>query len=288
MTKIADIHAGGDLTFICDFSPPRGAALDNLDVAQSLAANCLSIPYNPGKSVYAHSAFAAHFLRGWTGKDVLFTVATRDMNVLAIQSLIVGASLLGLENVLVVRGDDFTPTELHHTMSVGDRTTTALIRSITAMNSGLDFRGRRFNPPTDMCIGATIDTNRTLESEVALTRRKIDSGAHFFVTQPGFTPDAPLRFLREYERALGGGPSVPIFFGIHMAAHGSRSFSPVPQFVIDDLARGSAPADIASRAIDRFIAAGITEFYLMPPVLPGGARDYESARQVLDRYMPSP
>ncbi len=286
MTKIADIYAqrSGEPLFICDFSPPRGAVYNDLGFARLLVADCLSVPYNPGKSVYANSALAAHSLRIATGKDVVFTVATRDMNILAAQSLLLGGAMLGLDNLIVVRGDDFTAAELRRATPVHDSTPTALIRSIAAMNEGTDFRGRTLDSPTDFCIGATIDTNRTLEVEVALTRRKIDAGAHFLITQPGFTPDSSTRFLQAYEQTYHEHPSVPIFFGVQMTAPGSRSFSPIPQSIRDDMDKDIPSADIAIRAVERFLAAGITAFYLMPSIFPGGARDYHSAQTVLSYF----
>lgn len=271
--------------FICDFSPPRGAAPNGLDAAQSLGAHSLSVPYNPGKSVYANSAIAAYSLKSVTGREVAFTLATRDMNILAAQSLLLGAALLGLQNVIVVRGDDFTLAELRRTKPVHDRTTTSLIRSIAAMNEGTDFRGRALASPTDFCIGATIDTNRNLESEVSLTQRKIDAGAHFFITQPAFNTDLPLQFMDSCQPYWD--KKIPVFFGIQMIATGSRSFSTVPPSVRDALAAGVSPARIAVQTIDAFLNAGITTFYLMPPIFPGGARDYHSARQVLLHFRSS-
>ena len=290
MTTIADIHSqsGEQPLFICDFSPPRGAAYDDIDVANTLAADCLSVPYNPGKSVYANSAFAAHSIRVATGKEVAFTIATRDMNILAAQSLILGAALLGLQNVILVRGDEFTAVDLRSAKPVHDRTPTALIRSIAAMNEGFDFRGRALISPTDLCIGAAIDTNRDIDSEVTLTRRKIDAGTQFLITQPGFTPEAPLNFLEAYRQTYGEQPSIPIFFGVQMIAADSRSFSPIPEAVRNEFDSGASSADIAARAIEGFLVSGITSFYLMPPILPGGARDYESARLVLNRFKTSP
>ena len=291
MTKIADIHARsrGAPVFISDFSPPRGAAYTDIALAASLHAHCLSVPYNPGKSVHANPAFAARALKDATGKEAAFTLATRDMNILAAQSLLLGASLLGVHNVIIVRGDDFTPDELLSVKPVHDRAPTALIRSIAEMNRAKDFRGRALDSPTDFCIGAAIDagrnlTGRELHAEVSLTHRKLEAGAHFFITQPGFTPEASLRFLQAFRRTYGAQPSAPIFFGIQMMAQGSRSFSPVPQSVRDDISAGVAPADIAIPAIQAFLAAGITAFYLMPPIFPGGARDYHSAAQVLRHF----
>ena len=43
-----------------------------------------------------------------SGKDVIFNVSPRDMNRLAIQMYLLGAQARGLQNVLVLKGDDFT------------------------------------------------------------------------------------------------------------------------------------------------------------------------------------
>ena len=286
MTKIADLHsrAHGDPVFICDFSPPKGAFDDGMDAAIALGADCISIPYNPGKAVYANSAIAAGAIRSATDNDVAFTIATRDMNILAAQSLLVGAALLGLENTIVVRGDDFTSSELRQVKPVHDRTPTALIQSIAALNNGIDFKGRQFDAPTNFCIGAAIDTSRPVEREVALAKRKIDAGAHFFITQPGFSPDAPLHFGEAYTQTYGDDLPIPVFFGVQVMAPGSVAFTEIPQSVSDDLNAGVSPVDIASRAVDAFLAAGISSFYLMPPILGGGERDYDPAAQVIRRF----
>ena len=288
MTKIADIftRSGSELLFICDFSPPRGHFYDDLtlEYAAALPADCLSVPYHPGKSVYANSAVAAHFLEAHTGKPAAFTISTRDMNILATQSLLIGAAMLGLQNVIVVRGDDFTPAELLHTKPVHDRTTTSLIRTISELNAGTDFRGRELIAPTDFRVGATVDPYRDLSAEVALTQRKIETGAHFLITQPGFAPQQAIAFLQSYSSTIGNNPPIPIFFGIQMIANGGRVFSPIPKSVHEALSQGVDSPTIAIRAIEALMQAGITSFYLMPPIFPGGARDYASALRVLQYF----
>ena len=72
-----------------------------------------------------------------------------------------------------------------------------------------------------------------------------------------------------------------------MIAAASRSFSPIPQSVRNELDSGASSADIAARAIQGFLISDITSFYLVPPILPGGDRDYESARLVLKRFKAS-
>ena len=286
MAKIADTYAerGEEPLCICDFSPPRGASHDNLQSARRLDADWLSIPYNPGSSVYANSAMAAHSISISSGKDVVFTIATRDTNILAAQSLLLGAALLGLENVVVLRGDDFTASQQHATKAVHDYTTTALIRSIATMNAGIDYRGRPLNTPTNFCIGASIDMARNVEAEVALARRKLEAGAHFFITQPTFTPEVPLRFLEHYRMTYGEELAAPIFFGVQIMAVNGRSFGETPQWVSDDLRAGRSGNDIALQVLDALFAAGLNSIYLLPLILPGGARDYDTAQEALRRF----
>ena len=119
------------------------------------------------------------------------------------------------------------------------------------MNRGVDFRNRPLDAPTQFCIGASIDMARALKPECALTHRKIEAGAQFFISQPTFTPETPLRFLDAYAAEYGAPPAVPIFFGVQMMAQNGVSFAQVPQRVRDDLDRGRPPGDIALQNPDR-------------------------------------
>ena len=269
--------------FICDFSPPRGASPQALAPAASLAADWISVAYNPGRSARANSAMAAHWIQANAGKNAVFTIATRDLNRLAAQSMLLGAELLGLRNVIVVKGDNFTAREARAAKPVNDYAPTQLIRAVSDMNRGIDFKGLPLAAPANLCVGATIDTARGIEREGALTRRKIEAGARFFISQPTSTPQTPLRFLDAYARRHGDAPPAPIFFGLQMVSADSvKAFGEMPRGLQDDLRRGRSSADIALRTLDEFFAAGLRRIYLLPPILRGGERDYAAARQVLD------
>ena len=105
--KITDAweKRGSQPVFVCDFSPPRSADPSVLEQARTLDADFISVAYNPGRTVRTDSAMLAASIKANLGKDVLFTLATRDMNKLALQSHLLGARLLGLVNVVVVGGD---------------------------------------------------------------------------------------------------------------------------------------------------------------------------------------
>ena len=284
MTKVTDRYAQAtDRTlFICDFSPPRGADPQLLEPARHLTVDFVSVAYNPGKSTRVNSAIVAHWIKANAGKDVVFTLATRDMNKVAVQSLLLGAQLLGLENLVIVRGDDFTEAELSLLKDVNDFKPTELLRSVNDMNQGIDFKGAKLRAPTEFCVGGSIDLGRGIESEVALTRRKVEAGAHFFLSQATFSADGPKEFMARYAERYGDELPAPLFHGIQVMTPDSIVFGNVPQWVTEDLAKGRPGEEIALQVLHEFGEAGFRAIYLVPPILRGGRRDYDAAQAVLE------
>ena len=284
MVKVVDCcyESTGRPGFICDFSPPRSGSAAEARRAD-IPADFISVAYNPGRAVRANSAMLAASIRRETGREAVFTLATRDMNRLAIQSLLLGAQMLGLENVVVVQGDPFSERDLSLTKPAEDYRPTELIAGIRAMNEGVDFRGSSLREPTGFCIGATFDLGRGIEREAALAVRKVETGADFLMSQPIFDPENGHRFRDSYERLSGHSLSVPVFWGLQILEPGGVLFSSVPEGVRAELDAGRSGVEIAVELYGRFREAGLHDVYLMPPIRRGGARDYAAARVLLER-----
>ena len=142
--KVTDKCAaqGDQMLFVCDFSPLKSSAsAGQVQNAAILDADYISVAYNPGKAVRVDSAALAYTIKQQAGRDVIFNLATRDMNKLAMQSHLLGAEMLGLENVMVIGGDPFTEKDLARQRDVSDFRPTELIQAIGEMNKGLDFKG---------------------------------------------------------------------------------------------------------------------------------------------------
>jgi hypothetical protein len=187
MAKVSEVAAAtrAQPVIICDYTPPRGGDPSLLDGAKDLAAaDFIAVAYNPGKLVRADSAAAALALKQRQGTDVIFNLSPRDMNKLALQSRLLGAQLLGLENVLVLQGDPLTGRD--GTQAVSEYTASGLIGAIAALNQGSDLKGSNLRAPADFCIGASADLNRGVRAEAELTARKVAAGAAYLVTQPIF------------------------------------------------------------------------------------------------------
>ncbi len=273
-------EATGHPCFICDFSPPRAGDPVALTIPD-IDADFISVAYNPGRAVRVNSAMLAAFIKQQTGRDVVFTLATRDMNKLAVQSLLLGAQLLGLENVAVVKGDPFSQRDLEQVGEVGDYTPTGMIDAIGQMNQGLDFRGRRLTAPTEFCVGATIDLGRPLPEEAQLAHRKVLAGAQFFITQPVFDVAQVRRFRDAYGSVAKNDLAAPVFYGLQILERDGVLFSSVPDEVRRQLEQGRSGVDIALELYEVFRQEGLYNVYLVPPIRRGGARNYEAAKEFL-------
>ena len=284
MTHVIEKYASnkGRPLFICDFSPPRGVDLSTLERAGELSADFICVAYSPGKSVRVDSAVVAYTLKQQAGKEVIFNLACRDGNRLALQNHFLGAQMLGLDNVVVIKGDDFTPRDLEAVKDVSDFKPTELIQSIKATNEGMDYKGLKLRAPTDFCVGGTIDLGRDIDAEAQLTHRKVQAGADFFLTQAFFDMGRAARFLETYRALTGEEFPRLLFYGVQILDKDGLVFGDVPEKTREELEGGRSGTDIALEVLRDRLNSGITAIYLVPPILRGGRRDYEAAQRVLE------
>ena len=283
MAKVTDSGycVTGKTTIICDYSPPRGGTFSSAPSPPN-HADFLLINSNPGRSVRTDSAMLAASLKQQTGNEVIFALLTRDMNRLAVQSCLLGAHLLGLENVIVAQGDNFTIADKGNVRAVRDYRPTGLISDISNMNKGRDFRGRALVSPTDFCAGATLDLGRDIGLEAALAERKVSAGVEFLITQPVYSFQEVGGFHEAYGRLTRKECPVPVYFGLQILERGGVSFGTVPEEILADLEAGRSGVDIALEVFQRLSENSVRNIYLLPPIRRGGERDYGAAQEFLE------
>ena len=267
---------------VCDVSPPRSGNTESLDSISTVTPDMFFVASNPGRTVRASSVSVAQWIESNIKIPALFTMVTRDMNKTAMQTTLLGAHIMGLRNLVVVRGDNFNNSGCSIDRSAKGFTTTAFIRSVREMNNRIDFTGRTLTEPTQFCVGGTLDVSRNWCSEISLTNNKILSGSNFLIAQPNFDPEAARKFLEQYEDQHMSELSVPILWGIQIMSKGSISFANVPDRITRDLGLGQSGYEIALEMIHKYFEIGINHFYLVPPIFQGGRRDYESAQAVIE------
>nr|MDA3935501.1 methylenetetrahydrofolate reductase [Actinomycetota bacterium] len=114
----------------------------------------------------------------------------RDRNRRGLQSDLMAAWTVGLENVLVVTGDDPRGGDHPHAKGVFDLDSSQLIEIAAGMNEGHDMMGRELDGGTGFMIGAAaFPEAEPWEAQYARISRKIQAGARFFQTQAIFDID---------------------------------------------------------------------------------------------------
>ncbi|MGD0205424.1 MAG: methylenetetrahydrofolate reductase, partial [Dehalococcoidia bacterium] len=172
--------------------------------------DCLNIGDSPLARVRMSPLAMAVFLQRELGMETIVHYTTRDRNLIAIHSDLVGGHVLGVRNILCLRGDP--PALGGHTDVVGvwDIGSVQLIRILKMFNDGVDWTGKSIGQPASFHIGASANPNpEPFDGELKLMRRKAEAGAHFFMTQVIYDPGRLERFL---ERAAKF--KLPIIVGI--------------------------------------------------------------------------
>jgi homocysteine S-methyltransferase len=144
------------------------------------------------------------------GVEAVLHYCCRDRNLLGIQADLLGASALGIRDVILITGDPPILGDYPEATAVFDLDAIGLTNVASRLNHGLDLAGNATGPSTSFVIGVGLNPTATgLAREVERYRWKVDAGAEYAVTQPVFDAEALFRFLD----ALPS-PRIPVLAGI--------------------------------------------------------------------------
>ncbi|MCM8796883.1 MAG: methylenetetrahydrofolate reductase [Candidatus Omnitrophica bacterium] len=119
------------------------------------------------------------------GFEPIFQLTCRDRNRLALQSDLLSAASLGIENVLILTGDHTTLGDHPEAKPVFDLDSVQLLQVARMLESGQDMKGNKLEGAAPkFCLGAVVNPGADpLEPQIIKMEKKISSGAEFFQTQ---------------------------------------------------------------------------------------------------------
>jgi 5,10-methylenetetrahydrofolate reductase len=121
------------------------------------------------------------------GIEPIFQLTARDRNRIALQSDLLGASVLGIENVLILSGDHPKFGDYDNAKAVYDLDTIQLIKTAKTLETGFDLAGKKLSGAPTFCVGAVVNpAAQPNEMQVLMFEKKITAGAQFFQTQTVF------------------------------------------------------------------------------------------------------
>ncbi len=207
------LAAGMPVTSI-EISPPRGtdlrATVEKARLCSSLGVDCINIPDGPRATSRLSALITAVKIKQEACIEPILHFCCRDRNLISMQSDMLGASAIGLNNVLIITGDPPKLGENPDATGVFDIDAIGMTRITADLNRGLDISGNVFSPPTAVTIGVGVNpVAADIRRELARFEQKVAAGAEYAVTQPVFDPEMLLRFLRDIEPFR-----IPVIAGI--------------------------------------------------------------------------
>lgn len=189
MSRFRELLESGGFVVTGEVAPPRGADLAPMHVAVDLLSpycHALNVTDNQG-ATFRLSSLAASRAILERGLEPIFQQTCRDRNRLALQSDLLAAWSLGLENVLVVTGDDPRSGDHPDAKAVFDLDSTQLAAVVQGMNEGHDMIGRALPGGMNFYLGAAMFPEaEPWDAQLARAEQKVAAGVRFFQTQAVF------------------------------------------------------------------------------------------------------
>jgi methionine synthase / methylenetetrahydrofolate reductase (NADH) len=207
-TPWAQKLAAGKFVVSVELDPPKGLnptkIVQGAQYLAGLGVDCINIGDSPMARVRMSCIALAVLIQRQTGLDTIIHFTTRDRNLMALQSELLGAHALGIRNVLALTGDPPRMGNYPNATGVWDVDSIGLVQVLRQLNQGLDWAGNSIGRPASFQIGCAVNpVSDDPDLELDRFRRKIEAGADYALTQP-------LYHLEQLELFLDRVGSVPI------------------------------------------------------------------------------
>jgi methylenetetrahydrofolate reductase (NADPH) len=210
--KLTDAFQKGRFVFTGEVGPPKGVdATEALEGAQVMApfVTAVNVTDNQSAVVRLGSLAVAHLIKQ-KGIEPVVQVVCRDRNRIALQSDLLSAAALGVQNALILTGDHPILGDHPQAKSVFDLDSVQLLAAAKALNNGRDLADHELDDSTDLCLGAVVNPGSDdLETQLIKMEKKIEAGAEFFQTQAVYDPSVFEKFMDK-----AGKFGVPVMVGI--------------------------------------------------------------------------
>ena len=210
---LREVLASGTFTVTAELSPPGNPVAEPVRRAASAIAGLVdaaNVTDNPAATPKVSPVVASSWLIE-QGVEPIMQITTRDRNLLALQSDLLGAWAVGVRNLLVLSGDPLKVGKYADIATkVGDVDSLGLARLITKMNEGELAAGEKLSTPTDFYVASAMNP---LVDSAEKVQGKIAAGTRFF--QTNIVYDVP-RFAKWLAPLVEAGTldGVPVLVGV--------------------------------------------------------------------------
>jgi methylenetetrahydrofolate reductase (NADPH) len=209
---IAELAKQGKFVITAEVGPPKGVDIrEMLENAEFMRGKVDAINVTDQQSsVMRLGSLPVCSLLKERGLEPVFQITCRDRNRIALQSDLLGAYVLGIENVLCLTGDFVALGDHPQAKGVFDLDSVSLLRAAKELEQGKDMAGNELVGAPSFCLGAVVTPGADpLEPQLIKLEKKVKAGAQFIQTQAVYEPEKFETFMKSVSYL-----NVPILVGI--------------------------------------------------------------------------
>ncbi len=242
-TGLAEALAAGRFVISVEIDPPRSVRIERtLEAARLLrdaGVDLVNISDSAMARVRMGAMAVAFAIQRDLGLECLVHVTTRDRNLMALESELLGAHALGIRNILALTGDPPRTGDYPTGTGVWDVDSIGLVGILARLNRGEDAAGSPIGARAGFTIACALDpTSADLDHELGRLEQKLAAGAQLVMTQPVYDRAQWDRLADGVQRHWGAARlPVPVLAGVlplHSSRHAEFLHHEVPGITIPD------------------------------------------------------
>jgi methionine synthase / methylenetetrahydrofolate reductase (NADH) len=281
-SRLARALADGRYVISVEIDPPRSVRIERtIDAARLLQAAGVDV-VNVSDSAMARvrmGCLAVAFgIQHDLDVECIVHFTSRDRNLMALESELLGAHALGVRDILALTGDPPRIGDLPGATGVWDVDSIGLVEILARLNRGEDAAGSPIGQAATFTIACALDpTAADAATEWDRLERKVAAGAHLIMTQPLYSTGQVEAMFSEALRRFGpAGFPIPVLLGVlplQSARHAEFLHHEVPGITIPDATRsalhdaGDRAAEVGLRITEELLAVvgdRVAGTYIMP------------------------
>jgi len=241
--RITELFDNGEFVVTAEVGPPKGIDASHVvaEAKEYLSGiTAVNVTDNQSSVMRMGSLPACVMLKN-AGLTPILQLTCRDRNRIALQSELLGAAALGIENILCLTGDHTKMGDHPGAKPVFDLDSVSLLHTVCQLEKGVDLGGNPLvGEAPKFAKGAVVSPcSDSVDAQLAKMERKVMAGAEYFQTQAVFDSEKFISFMekaKEFGKPVQLGVIIPKSAGMAKFMNKNVAGVHVPQWMIDELA----------------------------------------------------
>ena len=255
--RITELFDNGQFVVTAEVGPPKGIHVDHLvEEAKEYLSGITAVNVTDNQSsVMRMGSLPTCVALKNAGLTPILQLTCRDRNRIALQSELLGAAMLGIDNILCLTGDHTKMGDHPGAKPVFDLDSVSLLHTACQLEKGVDLGGNALvGEPPKFAKGAVVSPcSDSVDAQLAKMERKVMAGAEYFQTQAVFDSEKFIQFMekaKQFGKPVQLGVIIPKSAGMAKFMNNNVAGVHVPQWMIDELAADKEKAKLGITGVE--------------------------------------